>query len=182
MERKILQPEQLIVPGEYELGNLSILQIYFRVFDSGHGNDLPPAIAIQKNTAGLPYLCLHAPKFEPYKEYNSVLEKYLSENPNAQYFLLDGNHKTVASTLCHVPISVFELKSDSDIVEGKNMVETGKLFNWTIPGETLAEVMEELGDYLYDSRDFQTVSDRVKKLTSNGDLPQYMKKRYHRGK
>src|SRR3989338_8017783 len=44
MERRILQPEQIIVPGEYELGNESILKIYFRVFDRGHGGDLPPII------------------------------------------------------------------------------------------------------------------------------------------
>ncbi|MBI1970448.1 hypothetical protein HYS47_01750 [Candidatus Woesearchaeota archaeon] len=44
MERRILQPEQIIVPGEYELGNESIVKIYFRVFDAGHGVDLPPVI------------------------------------------------------------------------------------------------------------------------------------------
>jgi len=44
MERRILQPDQIIVPGEYELGNESILKIYFRVFDRGHGGDLPPVI------------------------------------------------------------------------------------------------------------------------------------------
>ncbi|MBI2558278.1 hypothetical protein HYW20_03065 [Candidatus Woesearchaeota archaeon] len=44
MKKLILQPHQLIAPGEYELHNESILKIYFRIFDRGHGKDLPPAI------------------------------------------------------------------------------------------------------------------------------------------
>ena len=204
MERRILQPEQIIVPGEYELGNESILKIYFRVFDRGHGEDLPPAIVINKTTAGLPLPGGYHPEHESHKRYRVALENYLDKNPNTKYFLLDGNHKTVASALCHVPIHVLELQSDSDIAEGQKLVESGDFFNWTIPGETLEEVMRKLGDHLFNYEDpdasffdrvrkldscgsyyndnFETVADRVRRLTSNGDIPQYMIERYHKGK
>jgi len=46
MKELILKPEQIIVPGEYELGNESILKIYFRIFERGHGKDLPPVLVV----------------------------------------------------------------------------------------------------------------------------------------
>ncbi|MBS3075985.1 hypothetical protein J4429_06040 [Candidatus Pacearchaeota archaeon] len=44
MRTRKLKPEQIIVPGEYYLENESILKIYFRIFERGHGNDLPPVV------------------------------------------------------------------------------------------------------------------------------------------
>jgi hypothetical protein len=50
MIERILQPSQIVVPGEYEVGNESILKIYHRIFDKGHGNDLPPVIVAKPLT------------------------------------------------------------------------------------------------------------------------------------
>jgi len=182
MKRLKLKPEQIIVPGEYKLGNESILKIYFRIFDSGCGDCLPPIVVMNKNVR-IPFYKLES-SFENYIRYNNYLREFLNENSNVEYFLLDGNHKSVAATLSHTPISVLELQEDLDIENCKRLVRRGELFNWTIPGNSLDGIAEELGDYLYHSghceKEFQTVSDRVQKLTSNGDLPKYMKERYLR--
>ena len=131
-----------------------------------------------------------------YENYNNILQNAL--NSGAEYFLLDGNHRSVAATLTHNPLSALELQVNEDIERGKQMVESGKLFNWTIPGESLDESMAELRDYLgrylrYNVKGIHligtvidtfplTVKERVDLLTANGDLPQYMKERYHREK
>ena len=47
MKRRLLRPNQILVPGEFELGNPSVLQIYFRLFEKSHGNCLPPAIVVR---------------------------------------------------------------------------------------------------------------------------------------
>jgi len=49
MRNIVLQPEQLLVPGEYELADDTVLKVYFRVFDKGHGADLPPAIVARSD-------------------------------------------------------------------------------------------------------------------------------------
>lgn len=46
MQRKLLGPEQIIVPGEYQVASEGILKIYFRVFDNGHKKDLPPILVV----------------------------------------------------------------------------------------------------------------------------------------
>lgn len=206
MERRLLQPEQIIVPGEYELGNESILKIYFRVFDRGHGGDLPPVIV---TTAGS-FERLQDRLEEGYKmwedqkpeivaqrreDYGALFE-VLKQHP---YLLIDGNHKTAAATLTHNPIPALELQRDEDFEEIERMVEKGELFDFKRPERSLDKLRDSfvahcltLGDIaarygLLSStspkvRYTKTIRERIDELTSNGDLPKYMKERYHRGK
>lgn len=44
MQQLNLQPEQVLVPGEYGLHNEDLLKVYFRVSERGHGQDLPPVL------------------------------------------------------------------------------------------------------------------------------------------
>lgn len=46
MQRKLLGPERIIVPGEYRVASEGILKIYFRIFDNGHKKDLPPILVV----------------------------------------------------------------------------------------------------------------------------------------
>src|SRR3989338_1375909 len=69
MERRILQPEQIIVPGEYELGNEQILKIYHGIFEKGHGEDLPPVIVCSSG---------YVPEQERQFRYCSSVRQYVS--------------------------------------------------------------------------------------------------------
>jgi len=200
MERKLLQPEQLIVPGEYKLGNELVLKIYFRLFNSGHGEDLPPVIVVHNETVSDFYAkdSSELRKKDPnylyfkrcYEAFNQALANKIGAG--AEYFLLDGNHKSVAATLSHSPIFSLELESDVDFHQGKRLVESGDLFNWTIPGDSLEEAVNRLRDRLFecgclDASNFypktlKTVKQRVDELTSNADLPSHMVEIYHRTK
>jgi len=107
---------------------------------------------------------------------------------------LDGNHKSVAATLTRRPLSALEMQVDEDIERGRQMVEAGELFNWTIPGQTLNESMGRLRDHLSEYLGFAlwphlrkgaidrfslTVKERVDLLAANGELPRYMIERYY---
>ena len=182
MERKILQPEQILVPFEYELGNEDILKIYFRIFNKGSGDYMPPVIVV-KPEIGQDRALVKKWYGEKSDRLYECLDKLQSANEGL-YYLLDGNHKGVAATLCHAPIQALEIKKDNDLDELESLVETGELFN--LPGWP--------SDYYSDhtkissiiirfeeghiSEDIMTLRDRVDKLTSNGDLPKYMKERY----
>ncbi len=178
MERKILQPEQIIVPGEYELGNESILKIYFRVFDREHDKDLPPVIVTHKSKINPSYLS------DSYSDKQKADEFYqMLMDSEAQYLLLDGNHKSVAATLCHIPIHSLNLERRTDIAKVRKMVKHEELFDFPHKQDSLIEIANSFIQYIYRNKEIiMTVRQRVDKLTSNGDLPQYMKERYHKGK
>lgn len=212
MERKILQPEQIIVPGEYELGNESILKIYFRVFDRGHGEDLPPAIVTSSRfdqnllpPAREYKRCMRAIEEDEKKgeyvnpgrrnhdrkcyeegmaEYLGILEKVAQFDKNGVgYFLLDGNHRSAAATLTYQPISALELQADEDLEEVRKMVKKGELFDFKREDTSLVELVGSFYEFCKDElEDFNTIKERINRLTSNGDLPKYMKERYLRGK
>ena len=112
MERRILQPEQIIVPGEYELGNESILKIYFRVFDRGHGEDLPPVLVTHNGRINPSYLNEEFGRGQGQDEFYQKLM-----DSEAEYLLLDGNHKSVAATLSHKPIYSLDLEKRADIAK-----------------------------------------------------------------
>lgn len=50
MKKVELSPNKIFVPGEFELGNPSILQIYFRICDKGHQDDLPLPIVLNPDS------------------------------------------------------------------------------------------------------------------------------------
>ena len=198
MKEKILEPEQIIIPGEYDVANETILKIYFRVFDKMHGKDLPPVFVAHKDVANM-FSVLEMNEDDTnywyYRKINEAYNNQLKEvfKSGAEYFLLDGNHKSIAATLTHKPIRALEILTDQDLKKGAKMVESGKLFNWTIPGETITETMKQLKARLYNYtfhffREERiddcplTIRERVDKLIFKEDLPQYMIKRYLRRK
>ena len=47
-----LQPEQIIVPGEYELSNETALRVYFDLCSRGHSKVLSPVIVTSSDITG----------------------------------------------------------------------------------------------------------------------------------
>ncbi len=146
MRKRKLKPSQIIVPGEYELGNESILKIYFRIFERGYGNCLPPAIVTQTGNIQEIIDWLENEKYglkrwekpdlkwqlytgtlearrKDYKDLFSILKKH-------PFMLIDGNHKSVAATLTHNKISALEVETDEDLEMVRKMVEQGELFDF----------------------------------------------------
>ena len=112
MKKTVLNPEQIITLRDYPVYNEQILKIYFRIFQKGQGKILPACPVIHKSVA-IPYV---DDKDFKSKRYNTLLEKYLQENPKAEYFLLDGGHKTAAATLSHKKIPVLIIEKDKDFL------------------------------------------------------------------
>ncbi len=210
MEKRTLQPQQIIVPGEYELGNESILRIYFRVFSKGYGEALPPVIVARSDLIGEKERAERLERFIENEE--SWLRKFRNDEidkrkiakeiadkgeayrrlsaaiTRAQYYLIDGNHKTAAATLANAPIYALELQFDEDITKARKMVEEGELFDFKMPEQSLRELVLSFEEYLlgseiggdYHIEDLRTVQERVDELVCNKDLPQYMIDRYLR--
>lgn len=162
MIRKKLNSEEIIVPGEFELGNESILKMYYRVFEKGHGNCLPPVLVTKfkkfdfKNLENWLEDCfrhwekpelkgmLHSGTLEARrKDYRNLFEVLKNS-----YALLDGNHKSAAATLAHRSIQALEIESDQDLIDIRTMVEKGELFDFKREETSLCYLKKEFVAYL----------------------------------
>ncbi|MBW2969706.1 hypothetical protein KY319_01145 [Candidatus Woesearchaeota archaeon] len=178
MKKRLLKPSQIITLRDYPVYNEQILKIYFRIFQKNQGKILPPCPVIHKSTA-IPFV--KGKDFKS-KQYNTMLEKYLQENPKAEYFLLDGGHKTAAATLSHKKIPVLIIEKDKDFKEGKKFIKNGELFGWYMIEKSIKTAMKELAKHHFGTKRFMTVEDKVKKMVKNKDVPEYMIKVYKKEK
>lgn len=174
MKERILQPNQILVPEGYEVGREEILKIYFRVFDKGRGYDLPPSIVINRRLARENALKGYINRDRVERIYTEI------EQSGADYFLIDGNHKGIAAVLCHVAPKVLELETDIDLEEARGMAERGGLFDFPHEEESLLDIADGFVCHVFTKDYVRTLQQRVDKLTASGNLPQYMKERYHK--
>lgn len=169
MKYKLLHPEQIITQ-DYPLYNEHILRIYFRVFSKDQGEILPPCPVIHKST-GIPFASAQDTKS---KKYNNLLKDFLDKNPNAEYFLLDGSHKTTSATLSGKLIPVVIIEQNEDLKRAKELIKSGEFFGWYSVGNTIQEMIDELTKHHVESKKFLTVEDKTKLLVENKDIPDYI--------
>ena len=170
MKYKLLHPNQIITLRDYPLYNQHILKIYFRIFSRNQGKILPPCPVIHKSL-GIPVVNNKDTKS---KKYNALLNDFLNKNPNAEYFLLDGSHKTTAATLSHKLIPVVVIEQDKDFKEAKKLIKTGEFFGWYSVENSIKDAVDELSKHHSGSEKLLTVEDKSKLLVKNKDVPDYI--------
>ncbi|MAE13424.1 hypothetical protein CMO92_02565 [Candidatus Woesearchaeota archaeon] len=170
MKYRSLRPDQIITLRDYPLYNQHILRIYFRVFSKNQGKILPPVPVIHKSL-GIPLIKSRTPSA---KKHNQLLSTFLEKNPAAEYFLLDGSHKTTAATLSKKKISVVIMETDKDFKVAKKLIKSGEIFGWHSPKNSIDEAINELAKHHRGSERFLTVEDKSKLLVKNKDVPNYI--------
>jgi len=165
-----LRPNQIITLRDYPLYNQHILRIYFRIFSKDQGEILPPCPVIHKSS-GIPFV---SGKDARSKKHNALLNDFLDKNPNAEYFLLDGSHKTTAATLSKKMIPVVVIEQDKDLKEAKKLIKSGEFFGWYSVENSIKDIISELAKHHIGSERFLTVEDKSKLLIKNKDVPDYI--------
>lgn len=165
MEKKLLSPDQVITLNDYPVHNEQILKIYFRIFQKRQGKIMPPCPVIHKST-GIPFA-------KGRKKYNKLLNDFLKSHPRAEYFLLDGTHKTTAAALTHNLIPVMVFGNDKDIIEAKMLARKGELFSLMVD-DTIKKSLNELKKHFFKTMLFQTVTEKTERMARNKILPEYM--------
>jgi len=169
MELKKLHLDQIVTLNSYPVHNEQILKIYFRIFQKGQSKIIPPCPVIHKST-GIPLI---QGRSEKIRKYNILLTKFLEKHPKAEYFLLDGTHKTTAAALTHSLIPVIVFRNNEDIKEAKKLVGKGEIFSLTV-GSTIRENLEDLRKHFFKTMIFQTVAEKTEKMVKTQILPKYM--------
>ncbi len=158
-----LLPNQIVTLNDFPLHNEHVLKIFFRIYQKKCGKIIPPVPVLHKDSVA-PYL-------------NGKLRRtfidFHRRNPNANYFMLDGSHRTTAATLTKFRIKVLILKNEQDIKKAKKLAETGDLFHFYLKN-TIKNITEELINHFRKKPYFQTVEQKTKKIIRKKVIPQYM--------
>lgn len=163
---KELSPNQIITLNDFPVHNEHILKIYFKVFRDGYKKMIPPCPVLHKGFV--------APIFEKiFLEFKEFQRK----NPHAEYFLLDGSHKTTAANLTGNKVKVMILENNKDIKEAKQLVNSGELFSLRV-SDSISDNVKDLKKHFKKKQGFQTVEEKTKRMIKEKVIPAYMIKYY----
>ncbi|MFA5856859.1 MAG: hypothetical protein WC867_05850 [Candidatus Pacearchaeota archaeon] len=162
-----ISPENIITMNDYPVYNPHILKILFRIFQLGDSKIVPPCPCLKKE--------------QVLNGINTKIKKKLIDffklNPNVEYFLIDGSHKSTAAYLTKNKVRIMVFESNEDINEAKKLVEIGELFSLTV-GSTINDNIKILDNHFKDNKTFFTVASKARKMIDEKVIPDYMIK-YH---
>ena len=98
-------------------------------------------------------------------------ERFEHQNPVAEYFMLDGSHRTTALTLAGCKISAIVYETDSDIKEAKKLVATGQILQNDTLDHSLEENCKILNRHFREKPYFMTVKQKSEKMRREKKIP-----------
>ena len=102
-------------------------------------------------------------------------EKFEKENPKAKYFMIDGTHRTTALTLSDCKITVILYEKDVDIVEAKELVDTGEISENATLYYSLVKNCKILNKHFNVRPYFMTVEQKTQRMVKEKVLPKGMR-------
>ncbi|MBU1644455.1 MAG: hypothetical protein KJ598_04830 [Nanoarchaeota archaeon] len=160
METIELTPNQIITLNDYPVYSDSVLSEYFTKCKLGE--EVPFVPVIRKEVVR--------------KYFDDKLleefERFEHQNPVAEYFMLDGSHRTTALTLAGCKITAIIYETDSDIKEAKKLVATGQILQNGTLDDSLIGNCEDLNRHFREKPYFMTVEQKTEKMKREKKLPQ----------
>ena len=155
-----LNPNQIITLNDYPVHSDSVLSEYYKKCKLGE--DVPFVPVIRKEIV------------RKYLDSNLLeeFERFEHQNPIAEYFMLDGSHRTTALTLAGCKITAIVYETDSDIKEAKRLVATGQILQNDTLKHSLEENCEILNRHFIEKPYFMTVEQKSEKMRREKKIPQ----------
>jgi ParB-like chromosome segregation protein Spo0J len=101
-------------------------------------------------------------------------ERFERQNPVAEYFMLDGSHRTTTLNLAGCSITAIIYETDADIEEAKRLVATGQVLQNATLEHSLEENCGILNRHYKEKPYFMTVEQKTEKMKRENKLPQEM--------
>ncbi len=161
MKLKLLSPDQIVTLTDFPVHNEQILKIFFRIYQKGYGKIMPPCPVLHKSFVSFS------------GKLQETFEEFVARNPQAEYFLLDGSHKTTAAALTGSKINVMVFETDKDIKDARAMVEVGELFSLAVES-TINDGIKDLIKHFDRTPYFQTVQEKTLRMITEKVIPRYM--------
>ncbi|MBT5021556.1 hypothetical protein HOK51_09905 [Candidatus Woesearchaeota archaeon] len=161
-----IKPNQLITLNDYPVHRADKLESYFNKCRQGSELALIPVI---KKEIAKKYL-------DP--ELREEFEQFEKENPFAEYFMLDGSHRTTALNLTHHNIQIIIYETDEDIIRAKEMMSSGKVLENDTLNHNLEENCKMLNKHFKQKKSFMTVEEKTKRMVEEQLVSQNMIQEY----
>ena len=163
MKSVYLLPSQIITLNDFPLHDEHVLKIYFRIYEKNAGKIIPPVPVMHKDYV--------VPCFS--EKLKKVFNDFHKNNPGADYFMLDGSHRTTAAALSKCRIKAIILSNETDVKEAERLVKTGELFHFYLE-KTIDGIIKELVNHFRKKMFFQTVEQKTRMMISKKHVPNYM--------
>lgn len=181
MKQLHLWPNQIVVPFEYLVGNLTILKLYFRFLKLADADVPFPVLVARPSRSHRDFIRDRSVLPVETEAFFSTIDALVADRD--AYYLIDGNHRGLAATLCRRPLHALEVESDADLDELESMVERGDYIDlpsfpldsydhgWlpTRIGALVTELEER-----HQGWEILTLDERTERLADEGQLPEYM--------
>lgn len=162
IRKTILNPDQIITLNDYPVHSVNILSKYFNKCKLG--KDMPFVPVIRKDIVRKHF------DGELLKEF----EKFEKKNPAAEYFMLDGSHRTTALTLAGCKITAILYERDEDISEARRLVATDQILENATLNHSLEENCKILYRHFKEKPYFMTVKQKAEKMVKERIIPQHI--------
>ena len=189
MKERSLGPNQVIVP-EYQIGNLTILKLYFRALRKDETDVPSPVLVARPSRSHREFIQKRSVNPAETEAFFDAIDALVADRD--AFYLLDGSHRGLAAALCRKRIQALEIETDADLDELDAMVERGDYIDlpsfpldaydhgWlpTRLGALVTELEER-----HQGSEILTLEERTERLVAEGHVPYYMISRYrsHRG-
>ncbi len=161
-----LSPNQIITLNDYPVHSNSILSEYVGKCKLGSEIPFVPVIRTEMVRKHLEDQLLEK------------LKEFETRAPEAEYFMIDGSHRTTALTLsgCKIPAILYE--KTEDIMEAGKLVATGQILESGTLNHSLEENCQILNQHFKEKPYFQTVKEKTRKMVRGKVLPPSLIKGY----
>ncbi len=167
MEFIELNTLQAITTRDFPVYSAEVLDWYFEIYQSGNGDDLPP-VPLMHTELVLPHL---------QGTTGTILQKYIRQNPQAEYFLLNGSHRTTAANLTGHIIKGMLPKTEEDIIQARKIKFRGKKYQHGFD-DTIIGNIKELVDHFKGVEKFETVQQKTDKMINEKVISEYLIEHY----
>ncbi len=157
-----LSPNQIITLNDYPVYSDKDLRAYFKKCKLKKALPLVPVIrkSIVRKHLGAKLI--------------KKFQKFEQKNPDAEYFMLDGTHRTTALTLACCKIAAIVYDKNKDIIEAKKLVSKGKILENATLRYTMVENCKILNKHFSTRPYFMTVEQKTEKMVKENVLPRNM--------
>ena len=147
-----LNPNQIITLNDYPVHSDSVLSEYYK------------KCKLEENVPFVPVIRKDIVRKYLDSKLLEEFKRFERQNPVAEYFMLDGSHRTTALSFAGCNITAIIYKTDSDIEEAKKLVATGQILQNGTLEHSLKENCEILNKHFKEKPHFMTVEQKSEKM------------------
>ncbi len=162
LERVFLNSNQIITLNDFPVHSEKALKAYVEM--DKKGLKMPPVLVVRKSV------------LEPFLA-EEIFNPFVDSHPEAEYFIMDGSHRTTTDCLNGNQIQAVIIESNDDIELAFKEVENGEIFGLPING-SFEKCIHDLANHFGDKPYFQTVLEKTEKMVKEKVLPDYIIKDY----